>query len=110
VTETPLPGGNSVPEGGVTLQDNGKTINLKVGNSFLLNLGTDRYDWDVRVDDESVLRLKMGVMVVKGAQGIYEALSPGTTRLNATGSPLCLKSRPACAMPSILFSVTVVVE
>jgi hypothetical protein len=102
--------GNPPPEGGVTLDDNGKAFNMKVGDSFLLNLGTDAYDWTVTIDNESVLHLKMGVMVIRGAQGIYDALAPGTAILSASGDPLCLKSRPACGMPSILFTVTVIVR
>jgi len=103
-------GSSPLSENGITLEDNGKTFNMKVGDSFLLNLGTDIYDWTVTVDNESVLRIKMGVMVIRGAQGIYDALTPGTVTLSASGDPMCLKSRPACAMPSILFSVTIIVE
>lgn len=110
VTETPVPGGNPLPEGGITLADKGKTFKLKAGDSFLLNLGTDKYNWTVTVDNESVLHLKMGVMVIKGAQGIYDALAPGTVTLSATGDPLCLKSKPACAMPSILFTITIIMQ
>lgn len=109
-TETLVPGGNIIPESGITLEDKGKTFKLKVGDSFLLNLGTDVYDWTVTVDHESVLRLKMGVMVIRGAQGIYDALAPGTATLSATGNPLCLQSNPPCAAPSILFTITVIVE
>jgi len=110
MTETPLPGGNLIPEEGITLQDGGKTFNMKVGDSFLLNLGSDAYDWTINIDNEEVLRMKMGIMVIQGAQGIYEALAPGTATLDATGNPKCLQSKPACAMPSILFSVTIIVE
>jgi hypothetical protein len=109
-TETPLPGGNPIPEAGITLQDGDKTFKMKVGDSFLLNLGSDIYDWTVSVDNENVLRMKVGIMVIKGAQGIYEALAPGTANLQAAGNPTCLQSRPACAMPSILFRVTIIVE
>lgn len=83
---------------------------MHVGDSFLLNLGTDIYDWTVEVESQNVLHLKVGVMVIRGAQGIYEALAPGTATLTATGNPLCLQSHPPCAIPSILFSVTIVVE
>jgi hypothetical protein len=110
ITETPSTSGNIIPEGGVTLQDNGRTFTMKAGDSFLLNLGTDMYDWTVSIDNENVLHLKMGVMVIQGAQGIYDALAPGTATLTATGDPLCRQTRPPCMMPSILFSVTVVVE
>ncbi|MEP7136447.1 MAG: hypothetical protein ABI904_16075 [Chloroflexota bacterium] len=110
VTETLVPGGNPIPETGITLEDRGKTFHLKVGDSFLLNLGTDVYNWTVTVDNESVLHLKMGVMVIKGAQGIYDALTPGTATLSAAGDPICLQSNPPCASPSILFTVTILVK
>jgi hypothetical protein len=109
-TVTPLPEGNSIPEGGITLQDNGRTIKMKVGDSVLLNLGANIYDWTVSVDNENVLRMKMGVLVIQGAQGIYDALASGTATLTAAGNPHCLQSNPPCGMPSILFSVTVIVE
>jgi len=109
-TETSLPGGNPIPEEGITQQDGGKTFNMKVGDSFLLNLGSDAYDWAISIDNEEVLRMKMGIMVIQGAQGIYEALAPGTPTVEATGNPKCLQSKPACAMPSILFSLKIIVE
>jgi hypothetical protein len=99
-----------IPENGITLEDKGKIFKLKVGDSFLLNLGTDVYDWTVTVDNENVLNLKVGVMVIKGAQGIYDALASGTATLSATGDPICLRSNPPCARPSILFTVTMIVE
>lgn len=101
---------NPISESGILLQDNGKTFHMKVGDSFLLNLGADIYDWTVTVDNESVLHLKMGVMVIRGAQGIYDALAPGMTVLSAIGNPICLQTNPPCTMPSMLFKVTVVVE
>ena len=112
ITETTSPassGQTSSPES-ITLQDNGRTFTYHVGDSFLLNLGDGVYDWTVSVDNPKVISLKIGVMVIKGAQGIYEALAPGTTALNASGDPKCRKSIPACGMRSILFEVTVVVE
>ncbi len=109
--ETPAPSeDNGIPAEGLTLDDNGKTFIMQVGDSVLLNLGTDAYEWEVSVDNQAVLHMKMGVMVIKGAQGIYDALAPGTAILSASGNPLCAQTQPACAMPSILFSVTIVVE
>jgi len=102
--------GNIIPESGLTMDDNGKSFNMNVGDSVLLNLGTDAYEWQVSIDNQDVLRMKMGVMVIKGAQGIYDAMTPGTATLFASGDPLCRQSRPACAMPSIGFSVTIVVK
>jgi len=102
--------GNVIPESGITFDDNGKSFTLQTGDSFLLNLGDDAYEWEVSVDNESVLQMKRGVMVIKGAQGIYDALAPGTAIVNATGNPLCLQSRPPCGLRSILFSVTIIVH
>jgi hypothetical protein len=94
----------------ITLADNGKTFTFHVGDSFLLNLGGNVYDWTVMIDNQDVIALKMGVMVIQGAQGIYDALIPGTATLTATGDPRCRNSRPACMMPTILFEVALVVQ
>jgi hypothetical protein len=109
-TEISISGSAPVPEGGITLEDRGKTFTMQVGASFLLNLGMDFYEWTVTVDNENVLRRELNVAVIQGAQGIYQALTPGTTTISATGNPLCLQSTPPCASPSILFTVTVVVN
>ena len=99
-----------LPTGGVTLSDNGKTFVMHVGESFLLNLGMDIYDWTVEVDNQNVLHREMNVMVIRGAQGIYIAQTPGTAILTASGNPLCQQSKPPCMMPSLLFRVTVIVQ
>jgi len=107
---TPTSDPNVFFTGDVTLANQGQTINLHVGDSFLLNLGDDQYTWSASVDNDSIIHLKMGVMVIKGAQGIYDALAPGTATLTATGDPLCRQSAPPCAMPSQLFTVTIFVK
>jgi hypothetical protein len=94
----------------ISLEDNGKTFNFHVGDVFLLNLGTDVYNWTVTIDNQDVAALKVGVTVPKGAQGMFDALSAGTATLTAVGDPLCLKSSPPCGMPTILFRVTLVVQ
>jgi ABC-type transport system substrate-binding protein len=112
---TPPTDSASVPPAGqtsttITLDDNGKTFNFHVGDSFLLNLGDDVYDWTVNNDNQNVIALRMGVMVIKGAQGLFDARSPGTVTLTADGNPKCLNSTPACLRPSILFTVTLIVQ
>jgi hypothetical protein len=94
----------------IVLDDNGKTFNFQVGDTFLLDLGTDVYDWTVTVDNQDVIALKMGLMAIKGAQGTFDALSPGTATLTAVGDPLCRKSSPPCGMPTILFKVILIVQ
>lgn len=101
----------STPSGtrSVTLADNGTPVTMHVGDTFLLNLG-EGYDWTVNVADQSVLSREVNVLVIRGAQGIYRALKPGTTTLTATGDPLCRKANPPCGLPSRLFKVTVEVQ
>ena len=94
----------------ITLTDNGRTVNMKAGDSFLLNLGTEMYDWDISIDRQDVLSLHMGVLVVQGAQGLFDAHIPGTATLSAGGNPKCFNSKPPCMMPSIMFTITVVVQ
>ena len=94
----------------ITLDDNGKTFILHPGDSFLLDLGADVFDWTVNIDGQSVLSRLKNVMVIRGAQGIYEAKDTGEAVLTATGDPLCRNSVPVCAAPSMQFKITVIVQ
>jgi predicted secreted protein len=93
----------------VTLDENGGTITLKIGERFLLELG-ENYDWTVTVADQTILSRVVNVTVVRGAQGLYEAHKPGTTKLTAVGDPFCRKAQPPCAAPSLLFEIEVIVK
>jgi hypothetical protein len=93
----------------VTLDDQGKTINMSVGDNFLLKLG-EQYTWEVDISDQNVLSRVKNIMVIRGAQGVYDALQPGTVTLSAMGDPQCRQSQPPCEMPSIQFMITVVVK
>lgn len=106
---TPISVAN-LPASGVSLSDNGKTFMMRLGESFLLNLGSDVYEWVVEVDRDGVLQREQGVTAIQGAQGVYTAQTPGTAILIANGDPLCLKSKPPCKLPSISFSIILIVE
>ena len=93
----------------VTLDDQGKTINLNVGESFLLNLG-EGYFWGVEISDQNVVNEVVNTAVVRGAQGVYRAQQPGSVTLSAVGDPVCGQAKPPCAMPSILFTISIVVS
>jgi hypothetical protein len=95
--------------GDVTLADNGKTIHMVIGQSFLLNLGLN-YDWNISVSDQNVISRVKNIAVIVGAQGVYDAMHEGTAVLSAVGDPQCLTATPPCASPSIMFSVTIVVN
>ncbi|MDD5110661.1 MAG: hypothetical protein PHI63_05635 [Patescibacteria group bacterium] len=106
---TPTPESSPTQTKEVTLEDNNTTITLKVGERFLLKLG-EIYDWDISIDDQSIVSRVVNILVVRGAQGVYIAHTPGKAVLTATGDPKCLKSTPRCAIASILFKVNIVVE
>ncbi|MDR3574805.1 MAG: hypothetical protein P4L50_13150 [Anaerolineaceae bacterium] len=93
----------------VTLADNGKTITIHSGQSFLLKLGEDD-DWTVDILDQRILKRMINVMVIRGAQGIYVAGQPGVTILSARGGPVCLENQPPCAASSIEFKITIIVK
>lgn len=101
----PTAGGGPV----ITLADQGQTVHLTVGQSFLLKLGAD-YTWNIAVSDGKVISQVPNVPLVYGAQGIYVADAAGTATLTAAGDPVCRQVTPACSTPSIQFSVTVVVK
>ena len=92
----------------ITLEDNGKSINLKKGESFLLKLGED-YDWNIDIDNQTVVSRVMNIMVIRGAQGVYETHNSGQTTLTGVGDPLCLTADPPCKIHSIQFTLNVTV-
>ncbi|MFA7249729.1 MAG: hypothetical protein WC273_08870 [Dehalococcoidia bacterium] len=92
----------------ITLDQHGSTVTLHVGDRVLLMLG-ETYTWTVDPLDTNVVRRVPGIAVIRGAQGVYEAVGVGSTDLSATGDPLCRQAVPACAQPSRLFRVHLVV-
>lgn len=90
----------------VTLEDSGKSIKLKMGQNLLLKL-EDSFEWNVEIDNQKVLSRVMNIMVVKGAQGVYETHSPGNVKLTAVGDPSCLHSDPPCKIHSMLFTLDI---
>jgi len=93
----------------VTLADDGQTITLRVGDSFLLELGED-YNWTPTVDDQTIVSRAKNIAVVRGAQGVYDALKTGKTTLTAAGDPVCRQATPPCERPSRAFKIQIVVQ
>ena len=113
VTSAPTPTatgtrGSAPATWSVTLADDRSTITLAVGERFLLILGAD-FDWTIAIADPAILA-RVPISVIRGAQGVYEALASGRTTLSAIGDPTCRKSTPPCAAPSRSFQVDVVVR
>lgn len=90
----------------ITLDNDQQTLRLKAGQRFLLQLG-EGYNWTLALTDESVAARVKNYTVVRGAQGVYETLKPGTTTLTADGEPGCRQSKPACMMPNRRFTLTI---
>ena len=110
-TATVTPASPGTPPGSaalvVTQANNGTTLRLALGQQFLVDLGST-LDWSVAVADQGIVGRVPGVLVIRGAQGIYAALAPGTTILSAIGSPIC--GSGACPQFRIAFKITVVVS
>lgn len=85
----------------VTLADNGKTFYMKIGDELRIYLD-DGYIWSLAsISDPHVLA---------GTQAGYFAFSNGTSTLTMIGNPECLNLSPPCGMPSIMFTITAIVQ
>jgi hypothetical protein len=102
----PSPGQPTASPLVVTAADNGTSLHLAIGQEFLLNLGSAA-DWVVTVADQRIVQRIGGVLVVRGAQGMYEARTAGTTSLSAVGSPPC--PTDVCPLYRLGFRITITV-
>ncbi len=112
LTPAPTRGVVPVPVNGqitVTLVNNGATLKLHPGDRFVMMLG-DAYNWEVTPEDPSIVSRVVNITPVKGSQGVYEAHQAGQTTIDASGDPFCRQSQPPCMMPSIVFTLKIVVE
>jgi len=74
---------------------------MNVGGKLRLNLDLS-YVWSaISISNPAVLA---------GAGDGYFSFTSGTATLTATGNPDCLNSTPPCGMPSIMFTVAVIVQ
>ena len=109
---TAAPAATAAPTAGlrtITLADDGTTIDVRLGDRVLIDLGTGLI-WTVTIGDQQVLARVIGVTVILGAQGLYTAARTGSTLVTAIGDPACRTSTPPCMAPSRSFSATVVVH
>jgi hypothetical protein len=111
VADTPAPTSyvpTGIPDGGapnvITLDYNNQLVTLHPDETFLLKLG-EGYMWNLAIDDQAVISRIPNISVIRGAQGIYKAHQPGNATLTAQGDPLCRQSKPACGMPSVMFTL-----
>jgi len=84
-----------------TMADNGRAFVMNIGDKLRLNLDLS-YEWSaISISNPAVLA---------GAGDGYFAFTSGTATLTSTGNPGCLNSTPPCGMPSILYTIMVVVQ
>ena len=86
---TAVVGGSLPGSPSVSLADDGKTISLAVGETFLLALGDGA--WTVDVDNQAVVSRVPNITVVRGAQGVYAAHAAGTAHMTAKNGSLTFK-------------------
>lgn len=89
----------------VSLEENGKTVLVRVGDTVEVGLGTG-YQWTVTVDDRNVLE-PLSTMGPSAMPVMLRAKASGSTRLTATGNLPCHSAQPPCLAPSRLFEVRV---
>jgi hypothetical protein len=93
----------------IRMDDNGKTLTLQTGQRFVLMLD-DRYVWEVSIDPPGVANLATDSAKIGRSQGVYEAHMAGQTQIMATGDPLCRSQKPACMLPSLIFTLNLIVN
>src|SRR5579885_2851618 len=92
----------------ITLDDNDKSIHVNKGERFLVKLGSN-FIWNIQIDNQTVASRVVNIMVVKDAQGVYEAHNVGNATITGVGDPLCRTSIPPCEIHSVLFRANIVV-
>ncbi len=91
----------------ITLDDGGKIITLSVGERVLLLLKSANHTWTPSVQDSTILQKVEDPNLVQGAQAIYQAIRPGSTKLTAIGELPCHKTVPPCLAPSLFIEFTI---
>ena len=82
-------------------------VYLRVGEQLQLKLG-DGYIWTINFSEPGII--KALPVTEPAGQMLFDALQPGRTELQAMGDPKCRLVKPPCGMPSILFTLQIVVE
>jgi len=86
--------------------DSGKTVHLKAGETIAWAF-RDFYNWKPEVSDRSILEINRDASVSDNSKGFIRGVKPGRGEFKAFGDPKCY---PACKAPSILFTITIIVD
>lgn len=85
----------------ITMKNLNGTVQAQVGDRIVLKLG-DSYVWTGATSTNTIV-----LAPVANTSNTFEVKSAGQAELNVNGDPRCRLTTPVCAMPSILFHVTV---
>lgn len=93
----------------INLDYAGQTVDLKRGESFLLDL-SQFFTWQISFDPVDLVSRNMKITPEPGQQGVFVARKRGKTTMQAIGEPVCRQENPPCSRPAVLFSVNLVVK
>jgi hypothetical protein len=115
-TPAPTPRGTRTPADQVTLTaaDNGSTIAVRTGQVITVDLsgrGPMSYH-QPQASSHALTRLwaSGGYPARRAAMAGFRAVHPGTSNLASVTDARCLHVRPRCALPQVLWRVTVIVR
>ncbi len=93
----------------ITKQDDGKTINVYVGDNIFVDLGTDQ-NWQITtIDPMGILQNSRLMIAERIGTKRFVVGKAGTAQITATGTAKCAKGQ-MCPMYAILFKVTIVAK
>lgn len=96
------PGHALVDEG-----SNGTRVQVELGKTVLVQLGGCQDPWTVPVSSGPLFRERVSYAAVGQNSTVFRALRLGTTSISAAADPICVRSTPPCARPSLLWQVDV---
>ncbi|MDE2025423.1 MAG: hypothetical protein KGJ07_02940 [Patescibacteria group bacterium] len=91
----------------ITLQDNGKTVPVHVGDIVTFELGSVTQRWSLSFSSNILKRVTLGIMQRVGDEGRYLVLREGTVAVNGIGVANCATGT-MCPMYALHFTTTLV--
>jgi hypothetical protein len=86
--------------------EDGRAIVVRVGDDVTVAM-QDPYLWSVQNSDTSALALHVGVMFVRGTQGVFTAKKPGIVTLTLTSNTGGVPAPPPGVKQPVVFTVVI---
>lgn len=91
---------------GLSRAENGQAIVVHIGDDVVVAMH-DPYIYDLRVSDIAALSPHVGVMYVRGIQGVYTAKTPGTVTIALVPRPNASPAPPAKLQSPVTFTIVI---